>query len=243
MGRNEDRDQEIAATFAAFERPVYDDGLDEQGYIVNPTCRDDVDDDELLAKTVMARGQVAVCREATVFSESGVRALMGAFDLLLANAERERDAYRDELSAVNVVRRENEVRAILAEDIVAAVKDWLDKPHKDERWEKLRGLLGKEWGHVENLGSTLVAEREAGVVRRIHALEKGYGTGYRDATDEADRGLAHARAALSPDRISRLLWKQTMDANLNTDEGCEQAAAIVSEYALALLTVDTEEGS
>lgn len=31
-------------------------------------------------------------------------------------------------------------------------------------------------------------------------------------------------------RLSRLLWKQSVDANLNTVDGCEQAATLITNY-------------
>ena len=36
--------------------------------------------------------------------------------------------------------------------------------------------------------------------------------------------------ALSEERLHRVFWKQTTDANLNTVQGCEQAAKVATDY-------------
>jgi hypothetical protein len=48
-----------------------------------------------------------------------------------------------------------------AEEFRAAVVDWLDKPHKDDRWETIINMLGPEWEDYENLGGRLVNAYEA----------------------------------------------------------------------------------
>ena len=37
-------------------------------------------------------------------------------------------------------------------------------------------------------------------------------------------------AQLSKERLHRVFWKQTIDANLNTVQGCEQAARVTCDY-------------
>lgn len=38
--------------------------------------------------------------------------------------------------------------------------DWIDKPHREERWEHLLSLLPEEYQHIENLGGELARLRD-----------------------------------------------------------------------------------
>jgi hypothetical protein len=51
---------------------------------------------------------------------------------------------------------------------------------------------------------------------------------------EADR----LKAALTEYNLHRVFWKHTVDADLNTDEGCTQAAQAVVAYIAALAPAD-----
>ena len=56
----------------------------------------------------------------------------------------------------------------------------------------------------------------------------------RAAEAEADR----LKAALTEYNLRRVFWKHTVDADLNTDEGCIQAAKAVVAYIAALAPAD-----
>lgn len=56
--------------------------------------------------------------------------------------------------------------------------------------------------------------------------------------DAAEASNERLREALSEYNIHRVLWKHTVDADLNTDEGCSQAAKAIVAYLAALARED-----
>jgi len=89
---------------------------------------------------------------------------LAALRALVETAERERDRWKRAAEWqpsfwADLYREAYEDAAALKAERDAAVAqvvllmDWLDKPHKEDRWEALRDSLGSDWSHVRNIGS------------------------------------------------------------------------------------------
>lgn len=96
--------------------------------------------------------------------------------------------------------------------------------------ERERDALKHENESFDNPDRTVTHEYHLRVIEPLVAARKD-AEARLTQTEEALRAL---REGLTEDRLYRVFWKRTINANLNTVPGCEQAARVMYEYVLSL---------